>query len=201
MHGAWKQLVPATIVAFVGSFVLWTATDGLGAFTAEAARRLHVEREKIEVPKVVLTDFSGRQISLSGGKVALVEFIYTTCPTICQTAGEDFFRLRKRLENSGLAKQVRMLSVSFDPVRDNKQSLASYAEFHGADGNIWTIARPRAADLASILRTFGVTVIRDEIGGFRHNTAIHVLDQKGRLVAITDTEDMERAATIVESLM
>lgn len=201
MRGSWIQLLPATIVAFVGSFVLWTATDGFGAFTAEAARRLHVEREKIEVPKVVLTDFSGRQILLPDGKVTLVEFIYTTCPTICQTAGEDFFRLRRRLEKSGLAEQVQMLSVSFDPVRDDNQSLASYAEFHGADGNIWTIARPRTEALPSILRTFGVTVIRDELGGYQHNTAIHVLDRSGRLVAITDTENIERAATIVESLM
>lgn len=201
MRGSLIRVFPAMIVACAGSFGLWTATDGLGAFTAEAARRLHVEREKIKVPKVVLTDFAGGQIALPDGKVTLVEFIYTTCPTICQTAGDDFFRLRKRLKNSGLAEQVQMLSVSFDPARDDDKSLASYAEFHGADGNIWTIARPQTEALPSILRTFGITVIRDELGGYQHNTAIHVLDRKGRLVAITDTEDIERAATIAESLM
>jgi len=201
MRSSPTSFIPATIVACVGSFALWSATDGFGAFTAEAARRLHVEREKVEVPKFELTNFAGGPVLLPDGKVALVEFIYTTCPTICQTAGDDFFRLRRRLQSAGLEKQVQMLSVSFDLARDDNESLASYAEYHGADGNTWTVARPRADALPSILRTFGVTVIRDELGGFQHNTAIHVLDRQGRLVAITDTGDIERAATIAESLM
>ncbi len=201
MPGSLMRFVPALIVAGVGSIVLWMATDGLAAFTTEAARRLNVTRANVDIPKVTLTNATGAQLSLHDGKITLVEFIYTTCPTICQMAGADFFRLQERLRKLGLSAHVKMLSVSFDPVHDDNASLASYADYHGADGKIWAVARPRVEALPTILRSFGITVIRDEYGGYQHNTAIHVLDRNGRLVAITDTDDVEETTTIIESLM
>ena len=196
-----KRMVPAVIVAAMGLAVLWQATDGLAAFTTEAARRLKVEHHPVHIADVDLTDYSGRRITLPDGKLTLVEFIYTTCPTICQAAGDNFLQLRKRLQAASNADQIRMLSVSFDPIRDDNDQLAGYASLHGADGHIWTVARPRADAVPGLLKTFGITVIPDEFGGFQHNTAIHIVDRNGHLVAIVDTDDIERAAQIAESLL
>ena len=121
----------------------------------------------------------------------LVEFIYTSCPTICQTAGSDLARLRDRLENDGYARKARILSISFDPQNDNVAQLRDYGERHGADRVIWTIGRPRQEDLDKILGAFGVTVIPDGYGGYQHNAAIHVLSPSGKLSAILDTDDIE----------
>lgn len=195
-----KSFLPAVIVACLGGAVLWQTSDGLRALTAESARRLKVEQQSVPVANMALTDFSGRKISLSDGKVTLIEFIYASCPTICQTAGDDFFRLRRRLEESPLRDTPRLLSISFDPERDNKEALAGYAELHGADGRIWTVARASAQDLPGLLNTFGVTVIPDGVGGFQHNVAVHVVDRGGRLVAIHDTSDIEKTAKTVEAL-
>ncbi|MDH3579270.1 MAG: SCO family protein [Hyphomicrobiales bacterium] len=200
---ALQRILPTLFVAAAGFAFLWHATDGFGAFTAEAARRQKIERDPVYVAETELTDYTGRSISLSGGgdSITLVEFIYATCPTICQTAGSDFFRLRERLHSSGLADKVRMISVSFDPQRDDNENLSGYAKLHGADGAVWTIARPHLRDVPRLLKTFGVTIIADGFDGYQHNTAIHIIDQSGRLVAIVDTDDISGAAAVVESLL
>ena len=127
------------------------------------------------------------------GKVTMVEFIYATCPTICQSAGADLARLRDRLVEQGLGDEVRILSVSFDPETDGPQQLAAYGESHGADGRIWTIARPDVDALARLLKAFGVVVVPDRFGGYQHNAALHVVDPQGRLSAILDSDDIPGA--------
>ena len=196
-----KRIIPALLVVCVGLTVLWQATDGVRAFTTEAARRLKAERNPVKIADAELTDYAGNRLTLLNGKLTLVEFIYTTCPTICQSAGDNFYRLRERLKVSRKSNQIQMLSVSFDPERDDNDQLAAYAALHGADGHIWTVARPQIDALSDLLQAFGVTVIPDEFGGYQHNTAIHVLGRDGRLIAILDTDDIERAANVVETLL
>lgn len=194
------RLAPAT-VALLGSAVLFSVTDGLRAFTTEAARRLNVATEAVAVADVELTDSRSRQLMLRAPGVTLVEFIYTTCPTICQSAGGDFFRLQKRLKQSFPSGTVRMLSISFDVMRDNREALATYADIHGADGHIWSVAVPSVAALPSLLENFGVKVVADETGGYQHNAAIHVIDPAGRLVRIVDADDVNGAVKAVEGIL
>ena len=72
-------------------------------------------------------------------------------------------------------------------LHDSLEALRDYAEVHGADGHLWITARPENEQaLRALLTTFGVTVIPDGAGGFVHNVALHLVDQRGRLVAIFD---------------
>ena len=197
-------LLAPSLIVLLGIAALYGATDGFRAVTEETARRLDVARTPRLVPAVDLEDMAGRHVALAPGKtgkISLVEFIYTTCPTVCQTAGEDFARLRDRLARSGLGDDVRLISVSFDPERDDQAALQSYARLHGALGRIWRVARMDTQDLAEIKQTFGLRVIPDEWGGFQHNTTIHVIDRSGRLSSILDIDDIEAAVRQVEDLL
>ncbi len=191
MQAVWASLFVTTI----GSTVLWCATDGLQAITAEGARRVSVARDKPTVPDVALETMSGSTTDLvSGdGKFMLIEFIYTRCPTICQTAGADLARLRDRLEVEQLNHRIRILSISFDPRRDGIRELSSYGTASGADGEIWTVARPSPANLSNLLDAFGVVVIPDGAGGFEHNAALHIVNPSGQLISILDTDDIDGA--------
>lgn len=186
-----------------GAGVFYLATDGLRAVTAEGARRLAVAETPKPVPQFTLETMDGRHVSLSAsdGTPVLVEFIYTRCPVICQTAGGNFARLRDRLETAGVS--VRMLSVSFDPLHDDLAALSNYGAAHGvahgADSAIWTVARPDPDDLDRLLAFFGVTVIPDQWGGYQHNAAIHVIDREGRLARIMDIDAIDRVAAVMES--
>ncbi len=200
LHG----LLPSCIVILLGGGAVWAATDGFRAFTEEGARRLYVAKHQPGIPELVLEDMNGDELTLGGkfqppGKITLVEFIYTTCPTICQTAGGEYADLRDRFSQAGLGERVRMLSISFDPLRDTPRRMREYAGNHGADGAIWMIARIRKGDLNLMTRGFGLRVIADGMGSYQHNAAIHLMDRAGHLSGIFNSDDADGVFNAVRS--
>jgi protein SCO1/2 len=150
-----RTTIAALAVASVFSVALWRGTDGLRAFTTEGARRLSVIEQPRSVPAVRLIDTQGRKLTLADeiGRTVVVEFIYTTCPTICVALGESFAKLRDQIPTAGLANEVRLISISFD-LRDNPEALRDYAQVHGADGRLWITARPENEEALSALLQF-----------------------------------------------
>jgi protein SCO1/2 len=190
--------IPLTIgAALLGLTGLYHATDGLQAFTAEGARRVAVAKHRPYVPDITFEDMTGTSQSLrpQSGETVLVEFIYTTCPTICQTAGGDFAQLRDALVQT--RENVRMISVSFNPANDTLAALGDYAELHTASGSPWTVARVDVAQRAQVLDFFNVTVIPDEWGGFQHNTAVLLIEPDGRHTGVFDTDALAQIACAV----
>jgi protein SCO1/2 len=184
-----RTAVATLVIAFALGAALWQSTDGLSAFTTEGARRLSVAEQPRSVPDVHLVDMRGRELTLADeiGRTVVVEFIYTTCPTICTALGESFANLQTGINRAGLAHQIRLISISFDLARDGPEALTDYAAAHGVDERVWITARPENEQaLGALLKIFGVTVIPDGAGGFVHNAALHVVDRQGRLIAIFD---------------
>lgn len=198
-----NDLMASLIAVILGASVLWSATDGLQVVTTEGARRAEVRESPAPVPEVRLEMMDGTTEGLIGtdGRLRLVEFIYTTCPTICRSAGADLARLRDRLKSEGYAGQVRVLSISFDPQTDQVDHLRAYGELHEADHTIWSVARPRQEDLEALLKAFGVIVIPDGFGGYQHNAAIHIVSSSGRLSAILETSDIDGALTEIARIL
>jgi len=198
-----RAIAASLIVSLFGAAFLWHATDGLQALTAESARRLSAARQMPAVPDLGLETMSGRFEPLrpAGGRAAVVTFIYTTCPTICQSTGTDVARLRDRFQTKGLGDRVRIVSISFDPDRDTVREMARYGEAHDADGIIWTIARPSKKDLPRLLEGFGVVVIPNAFDGYEHNAAYHIISPAGRLTAIVDMEDITGAVAATEKAL
>ena len=150
------------VVVFVFGAVLWEGTDGLRAFTAEGARRLSVTEQPWPVPAVRLIDMRGRELTFADevGRSVVVEFMYTTCPTICVALGESFAKLRDQIRIAGLADRVRLISISFD-LRDSPEALEDYAQAHGADGGLWITARPEdERALRALLMAFASLLYR-----------------------------------------
>lgn len=181
----------------LGVALIWQATDGLRAITAEGARRVQVTDNPRPVPQVALETMQGDWRALSGASPTLVEFIYTTCPTICQTSGGDFAELRDHLSEAGLS--VPMYSISFDPEVDDLPELQAYAALHTASGSPWTIARPEPGDLPHLLETFQVTVIPDGWGGYEHNIAVLLIDRDGNFSGVFDTRAFDQITDAVEA--
>lgn len=194
MRGAFYTLA----AALLGCAALWQATDGLRAITAEGARRVAVADHPRPVPPIAVETMSGDWVIPAKGP-ALVEFIYTRCPTVCQVSGGDFAELRDHLEAKGL--RVPMYSISFDPENDDPTALRNYADLHAATGDPWTIARPRIADLPALLQAFDVTVIPDQWGGYEHNMAVLLIDAKGRFAGAFDTRAFDRISSAVEGAL
>lgn len=108
-----NDLMASLIAVILGASVLWSATDGLQVVTTEGARRAEVRESPAPVPEVRLEMMDGTTEGLIGtdGRLRLVEFIYTTCPTICRSAGADTCAAKRPLEERRLC---RAGSCSFD---------------------------------------------------------------------------------------
>jgi len=178
-----------------GGVALAAATNGFQAFTTETARRVAVRSRPVELPAVALESQSGARLTLGDfrGSWLLVDFIYTRCPTFCTALGGDFARLERQLVDPIARGKVQLLSISFDPTQDTPARLAAYLGLFRGRHRGWQAARPVSADgLRQITAAFGVTVIPDQLGGYTHNAAIHLVDPEGRLVDIFDLGDVDR---------
>lgn len=188
-----SSLAATSIVLVAGAGVFWIKTDGARAFTSESARRLAITRTPRNPPPALLEASDRRLFTLEDfhGRMVVVDFIYTHCPTVCFSLGSSFARLQTALDESR-RDDVHLLSVGFDSERDTPDALNTYGQRHKADPKRWTLARvANVRDLKSLLSAFGIVVIPDEYGGFTHNAALHVVDRQGRLVRIFDADDID----------
>jgi len=190
-----RTLGAALLVALIALAVFAWGTDDFRAFTAETARREKVLRQPYALPSVTLEDQDGRRFGLEAyrGRLVAVEFIYTGCQSICRSLGTAFRQIHDTVAPQRFERDFALLSISFDPQRDDPAALAAWAQVHGADGQHWRVARVAdPAELASLLASFGVVAIPDGLGGYEHNAAIHLLDRNGRLARIDDIEAPRR---------
>jgi len=179
------------IVAAAGTAALARETDGFRVITTAGARQLAIERTPAPLPDVQLVDQDGHAFRLSDylGKRILVDFFYSRCPTICTARGEDFQRVRELMDDGGDAS-IGLLSISFDPGNDDREARKLYGDRFSAKTPRWRIAVPTdSGDLAALLKSFGVVVIPDGLGGFIHNDAVYLVDAYGRLARILDPQD------------
>ncbi|KZC34701.1 MULTISPECIES: SCO family protein [Rhodanobacter] len=195
-----RTLLASALLLVLGGAVLTVATDGFHAFTSETARRLAVRHDPPPVPAVTLETQSGAHVKLAElrGRWVLVDFIYTRCLTWCLALGGEFAQLQDQLATPLADGRLVLLSISFDPAHDTPAELAAYRQrFRGRDHG-WLIARPTSKnDLRQLLRTFGVTVVPDGMGGYVHNAAIQVVDPQGRLVRILDGGNPQAVAQVM----
>ena len=89
------------------------------------------------VPDVRLVRDDGKTISLPAelddGRPVILNFIYTSCTTICPLTSQVFEQFQKRLGNSREA--VHLVSISIDPEQDTPARLRAYAkQFDAAPG-------------------------------------------------------------------
>jgi protein SCO1/2 len=104
-----------------------------------------------------LIDQTGKRVRLAddviADKIAIVDFIYTTCTTVCPVLSATLSQLQQRLAPA-FGKEVVLVSISVDPLRDTPQRLREHAARYDArEGWVWlTGAKP---DVDAVLKGFG----------------------------------------------
>lgn len=150
---------------------------------------------KTRMPAVVLTDETGRTVrlqdDLAKDHVVVMNFIFTTCSTICQPMSATFAQVEKRLGT----RPVRLVSISIDPENDTPARLAEWkARFKG--GSAWTLLTGAQEEIDRLRKALGVytadrlshtptTVLVDERSG--RSTRLNGLVQASDVIAAIDT--------------
>jgi protein SCO1/2 len=137
------------------------------------------------VPDFTLTDQRWRRMSLSSrrGRVIAVNFIYTTCqlPDFCARIVNHFGVLQKTFAGE-LGKNLVLLTITFDPARDQPDVLAKYARQWKANADAWRFLTGSAPEIRRVLEAFGVSAFPDD-GLMDHSLHTALIDRDGRLVA------------------
>jgi protein SCO1/2 len=132
-----------------------TGQDHTAHLAAMAKPGYSVSSERYTIPDVQLIDESGATVTLrsilDADQPIALNFIFTTCTTICPVMTATFAQMRRELGDTGA--ELRLVSISIDPEYDRPDKLKSYAElFHAGPG--WTFLTGDSDDLSQVYRAF-----------------------------------------------
>ena len=89
------------------------------------------------VSDIVFTNQYGKKVSFSDlkGKIIVLDFFFTRCPTICPKLAKAM----KRLQNSFISTDsiVQFISVTVDPLHDSVTQLRNWAEKYNVNPDNW----------------------------------------------------------------
>ncbi len=119
---------------------------------------------------------------MKGGKYTLLSFIYSHCQDVngCPLAGYVFYRLKALMqEQPGLAQDLRLLSLSFDPERDTPAVMHLYGEnyrYAGPAGEWRFLTTASAAELEPLLTAYRQDIQRElSVNGEANGDYAHIL--------------------------
>ena len=195
-----RTFTASIAVLIAGLALLLFATGGGQSFTTETLRRQQVSAQPQLIDAFAVTTASGEKTTLNalltetgngrsneGGKVWLVDFVYTRCQTVCSSLGSIYQQLQADIEARGLQSKVGLLSISFDPANDDAIALIEYTKRMAMNPSIWQIVTLTDwQDRRRLLDAFGIMVVPAPLGEFEHNAALHVVTSDGYLTQIID---------------
>jgi protein SCO1 len=114
--------------------------------------------DALNVPDVPLVDQDGKPVrfytDLVKDRVVAVNFVFTSCTTICPPMGANFAKLRKIL-SARAGREVQLISVSVDPTTDTPERLKAWGQKFGA-GPGWTLVTGDRNQVTLLLKSLGV---------------------------------------------
>jgi cytochrome oxidase Cu insertion factor (SCO1/SenC/PrrC family) len=119
-----------------------------------------VAASSLRIPDVTVYNQNGRRLNfytdLVKGKTVAINFIFTTCTTICPPLTATFRRVQQQLSEQA-GSDVVLISISVDPTTDTPERLHDFAEKFKA-GPGWTFVTGDKAEIDSLLRALGAAV-------------------------------------------
>jgi len=108
------------------------------------------------IPAVDLVRDDGKTVSLAAelddGRPVVLDFIYTSCSTICPLSSQVFAQFQRAL--GAKHESVHLVSISADPEQDSPARLHAYAQqFHAERG--WDHYTGTMAASIAVQRAFG----------------------------------------------
>jgi cytochrome oxidase Cu insertion factor (SCO1/SenC/PrrC family) len=114
----------------------------------------------LRIPDTTVYNQNGRRLNfytdLIKGKTVAINFIFTTCTTICPPLTATFRRVQQEL-NKQTGSGVELISISVDPVIDTPERLYDFAaKFKAGPG--WTFVTGDKSEIDSLLQALGAAV-------------------------------------------
>lgn len=135
----------------------------------------------MKVSDFELTDQNSKKISSKDmlGKVYLVEFFYSRCPTICPVMNRNMKYIQDNINNPDFG----IISISIDPENDTPEVLKNHAKMVGAVSSNWHFLTGNRDYIGSIADKFNIYVgdKEDNAESLNHSGMIALVDKEGNL--------------------
>lgn len=131
--------------------------------------------ETAEGTSMKLSDFRGSPL--------LVTMFYSHCTSVCPLVTAQLQRLVAQFSPAE-QRQMRVLMVSFDSVRDTPEALSAFkAAHHIEDSSTWVLARASAGDVRALAAALGIRYRELPDHSFNHSALISLADRDGTIRA------------------
>lgn len=164
-----------------------------------------------EVPAWTFESADGGKVgseTLRGAPYA-VNFLFTSCPTMCPPLAEATARLQSRLDSWDAARsRAHIVSITVDPWTDTAEKLRAYGERFGRDPERWQLARAEYEAMETlVVKGFMQPLLRGDVGGLddeakreklrrgatpldtAHSVRFVLVDGRGRIRGLFDKTD------------
>ena len=154
------------------------------AFWFAVARPVKVLPRIAPLPAFTLEDQYGLPINASDllGRTVFINFSYTRCGEDCAAQREQLVALREHLRAEGrLGSEVLLLTISFDPERDTREALQTYAAQLAAERRSWRFATGDPAELKALIGgELGFYYGQPDANGrIKHDQRVILVDSNG----------------------
>lgn len=148
-----------------------------------------------EVQDFSLENVDGKQITLADteGKARLVYFFFTECPDVCPITTYMLSEAQDLLVKDGsFGKDTAFVSISFDPEKDTREAIRTFADRFHANYDGWYFLRGDQEQVRKLAAdSFKVLIYGDNKDNFAHANLIGLVDRNNQLRGLYDAGDTE----------
>jgi len=172
MKRDWSYVLISFVVLIFG---IWSVPKIVDRFQREEL----ITFEK--VPEFSFTNQNGETITNADfdGKVYVVEFFFTSCPTICPVMNTNLLKVQDSYYGN---PEFGIVSISIDPKNDTPEVLKAYAREKGATMKNWEFLTGNQEDVLDFSNKgfkLYAGVNDAEPGGFEHSGLFALIDKNG----------------------
>lgn len=158
---------------------------------------------KIDHFKFIDQDSNWVDASTFSNNVYVVDFFFTSCPSICPKMTKQMARVYEEFEDNS---NVMFLSHSIDPKHDDVPRLKAYADKLGVNSDKWHFVRGEQDVIYDIAEDYMVSAAEDESapGGYIHSGAFVLMDGQHRIRGYYDgvlPEDVDQLMQDINVLL
>ena len=162
------------------------------AEVTDALRRDTVERGRIVLrgandlmPPMALWNQNGKLLFKKDflGQPIAINFIFTHCRNaqMCPASTQCMKRLADELDKYPELKNIKLISVSFDPQNDSPGILNTYAAGYGINSTRHHFLTGDANQIKDLMRQYGILTTQSD-GTIIHNAALLIVSPEGRII-------------------
>jgi protein SCO1/2 len=134
------------------------------------------------------------------GKVWVINYFFTSCPTICPKMMAGMKLVQKAFPNDS---QVRLISLTVDPYHDNPAKLKRYSTLKNIEVAQWQLGTGSKPDLYGFARhgLFITTTDGDGgVGDFIHSDKVILIDRQDHIRGYYDGTDPDDVKQLIKDI-